>query len=100
MASYSDGSKTQVSRLRSHVRETCQSKSQPRIHSGPVSDRYEVRLYELMLAISGIQIVEHERKRERAKEKSEVRSVLGFFCFCFFQTGQKTAFQYGGLFFP
>ena len=52
-----------------------------------------------MLAISGIQIVEHERKRERAKEKSEVRSVLGFFCFCFFQTGQKTAFQYGGLFF-
>ena len=43
--------------------------------------------------------MEHERKRERAKEKSEVRSVLGFFCFCFFQTGQKIAFQYGGLFF-
>ena len=36
------------SRLCSHVRETCQSKSQLRIHSGPVSDRYEVSLYELI----------------------------------------------------
>ena len=43
--------------------------------------------------------MEHESKKERAKEKSEVRSVLGFFCFCFLQTGQKIAFQYGGLFF-
>ena len=43
--------------------------------------------------------MELERKKERAKEKSEVRSVLGFFYFGFFQIGQKIAFQYGGLFF-
>ena len=42
-----------------------------------------------MLAISGIQIVEHERKRERAKEKSEVRSVLGIFASVFFKQVKK-----------
>ena len=74
---FKDPSQSIALNLRSHVRETCQSKSQLRIHSGPVSDRYEVYsgkpfraytrlyglcLYQLMQAISGIQIVERERK--------------------------------------
>ena len=45
---FKDPSQSIALNLRSHVRETCQSKSQLRIHSGPVSDRYEVSLYELI----------------------------------------------------
>ena len=43
--------------------------------------------------------MEHERKRERAKEKSEVRLLAIFLLLFFFKHGQKIAFHYGGLYF-
>ena len=43
--------------------------------------------------------MEHERKKERAKEKSEVRSVLGFFASVFFKQVKKLHFTMAVSFF-
>ena len=85
----SDGSKTQVIFDCAHMYEKLVNQNLNYVYTRAQSPTgMRLYLYELTQAISGIQIVERERKREPEKEKSEVR-LLGIFCSCFFQTGSK-----------
>ena len=75
---FKDPSQSIALNVRSHVRETCQSKSQLRIHSGPVSDRYEA-ICRLFQAFRQWNAKEKESKRKKIRGQIIRDFLLQFF---------------------